>query len=83
MFSVNTSSGVKYNKTLKALPLFALFAIQLSPQLYFIQTGSSALSNTYRFCWHYYSYINVIEFDKGWFPCTIQFQHHTIAVHIS
>ena len=69
MSSVNASLSVKYNKTLKALPLclyesiqllmslvtnialaspHAIFATRLSSRaVYFIQTGSSALSNTY------------------------------------
>ena len=52
MVSVNTSLSLKYNKTLKALPLRLYESIQLlvrvSPQaVYFIQTGGSALSNTY------------------------------------
>ena len=66
---VYTLVSVKYNKTLKALPLCikytalgeglvtnitlgfacAIFATRLSPlAVYFIQTGGSALSNTYR-----------------------------------
>ena len=71
MCFICTLIGVKYNKTLKALPLclyerytaldeglvtnialaspHAIFATQLSPRaVYFIQTGGSALSNTYR-----------------------------------
>ena len=60
MSSVNTSLSVKYDKTLKALPLrlyesiqllaspCTIFATGLSSQAaYFIQTGGSSLSNTY------------------------------------
>ena len=53
-YFADTSVSVKYNKTLKTLLLqhsaspHAIYVTRLSSQaVYFIQTGSSALSNTY------------------------------------
>jgi len=52
LYFADTLVSVKYNKTLKTLPLSLYESIQLlmrvlSRAVYFIQTGGSALSNTY------------------------------------
>ena len=50
LYFADTLESVKYNKTLKTLPLHLYESMQLSSQVvYFIQTGGSALSNTNSF----------------------------------
>ena len=66
LYFADTLVSVKYNKT-KKLPR-AIFATQLSSRaVYFIQTGGSALNNTYSY--YIGGNFHVINFVLKYFCC--------------